>query len=90
MRVQLLKLQSIARRANEKNPRRKHRVCRERGTASTVQRSTTAGAILFEVANSIHIHVKPTSVYGIVVFGAGIGTPGTKGEEVFLKVTDQT
>ena len=41
--------------------------------ASPAQRSTTTGAILFGVANRVHIHLKPTSMCGINVVGGGGG-----------------
>ena len=62
---QLLKLQSRA--AGEKNPQRKRRTWRGRSTASPVQRSTMAGAILFGDANRVHNHLKPTSMRRITL-----------------------
>ena len=71
-RRQLLKLQS--RTADKKNPWRKRRIWRGRSTTSPVQRSTKTGAILFGVANWVHIHLKPTSMCGInFVLGGGGG-----------------
>ena len=70
-RTQLLKLQS--RTADEKNPWRKRRIWRGRSTTSPAQRSTKTGAILFGVANWVHIHLKPTSMCGINVVGGGGG-----------------
>ena len=40
---------------------------------SPAQRSTKTGAILFGVANWVHIHLKPTSMCGINVVGGGGG-----------------
>ena len=42
---------------------------------SPAQRSTKTGAILFGVANWVHIHLKPTSMCGINVVGGGGGGP---------------
>ena len=50
---QHLKLQS--RTADEKNPSKKRRIWRGRGTTSPAQMSMTAGAILFGVAKRVHI-----------------------------------
>ena len=74
-RRQLLKLQS--RTADEKNPRRQPRIWRGKSTTSPAQRSTTAGAILFGVADRVHIHLKPTSMCGINV---ATGKGGGRGE----------
>ena len=41
---------------------------------SPAQRSTKTGAILFGVANWVHIHLKPTSMCGINVVGGGGAT----------------
>ena len=71
MRRQLLKLQS--RTADEKNPWRKRRIWRGRSTTCPSQSSTKTGAILFGVANWVHIHLKPTSMCGINVVGGGGG-----------------
>ena len=71
MRRQLLKLQS--RTADEKNPWRKRRIWRGRSTICPSQSSTKTGAILFGVANWVHIHLKPTSMCGINVVGGGGG-----------------
>ena len=78
--TQLLKLQS--RTADEKNPWRQRRIWRGRSTTSPAQRSTTAAARhSIWVANRVHIHLKPTSMFGFNVFffwGGGGGSWMTK------------
>ena len=56
----LLKLQSLT--ADKTNPRQKQRIWLERSASSPAQRSTSACAILFGVANKVHTHLEPTSI----------------------------
>ena len=58
----LLKLQSWT--VDKTNPRRKQRIRPERSASSSAQRSTTstACAILFGVANKVHVHLKLSSI----------------------------
>ena len=75
-RRQLLTLQS--RTADEKNQWQNRRISRGRSTISPAPKSRKTGAILFGVANWVHIHLKPTSMCGINVLRGGGGGGGAQ------------